>query len=713
MTLPLGRKQLNSTLASGESETSSSTTRPSLGSSAGTRLTAPSASQPPTRPPIVVYIRRGQPRKARASQLAQEPQVYPGMRGAKYASTGTVGNVPTLAAPWPEHTYAPTVAVREPTSPQHAPIGEHPLANTPNTPPSHHAPSPRTEAHQVTHSHSMPKIPFVQHWNTHRSPHPHIPQSPYWYPPHTPGNVEHPHTPVNVERLRTLLITHPDTAFVDYLVHGFTHGFSIGYRGPREHRFSHNLPSARHRPTVIGDYIAAECSAGNTVGPFTMPQVPQLVVNPLGAVPKKSGKWRLIMHLSFPERGSVNDGIAIKEFPLKYITVYDAMDAIMRLGRGAQMAKIDIKSAFRLCPVRPEDQPLLGMHWENHYYYDRVLPFGLRSAPYIFNCLAEAVEWIAKEQGAETVLHYLDDFFVAGSASSSECQDSLNTIMAVCEELQIPLAEKQEGPATVITFLGILLDSENLEARLPPGKLQEIKQALSHWSRRQSCTKQQLLSLIGTLSFAAKVVPPGRTFLRRMIDLSTTVRGLSQHIVLDTNFKRDLAWWSEYLTSWNGASFFLQPQWSLAPDLTLYTDSSGTIGFGAYFQGSWFQGHWDEEDAPKSIQYKELYPIVLAAHTWGAQWRRKKVLFLCDNQAVVACLRSGTAKCPHIMSLLRALFLICARGSFTVSARHVPGIENGIADALSRFNMQAFRCLAPQAHQHPTPIPQRLPSANI
>ena len=309
------------------------------------------------------------------------------------------------------------------------------------------------------------------------------------------------------------------------------HGFSIGYRGPRQHRFSRNLPSARHRPTVIRDYISAECSTGNTVGPFTLPPAPDFVVNPLGAVPKKSGKWRLIMHLSFPEGGSVNDGIAIEEFPLKYITVYDAMDAIMRLGRGAQMAKVDIKNAFRLCPVRPEDQPLLAMCWENRFYYDQVLPFGLRSAPYIFNCLPGAIEWIAKDQGAPTVLHYLDDFFVARSADSSECQNSLETITAVCEELQIPLAaEKQEGPATVLTFLGILLDSANLEARLPPGKLQEIEEALSLWSRRQSCTKQQLLSLIGTLSFAAKVVPPGRTFLRRMIDLSTTVRGLSQHI---------------------------------------------------------------------------------------------------------------------------------------------------------------------------------------
>ena len=193
-----------------------------------------------------------------------------------------------------------------------------------------------------------------------------------------------------------------------------------------------------------------------------------------------------------------------------------------------------------------------------------------------------------------------------------------------------------------------------------------------------------------------------------MIDLSMTVCSLSHHVTLDDNFRKDLARWAEFVTAWNGASFFLQPHWSPAPDLTLYTDSSGTTGFGAYFQGNWFQGRWGKEDLPKSIQFKELYPIILAAHTWGNHWQCKKVLFLCDNEAVVACIRSGTSKC-HV-TLTYPILDLCKRH---VSAKHLPGLQNGIADALSRFNMQAFRQLAPQAHAHPTPIPQKLPLGNI
>ena len=59
------------------------------------------------------------------------------------------------------------------------------------------------------------------------------------------------------------------------------------------------------------------------------------------------------------------------------------------------MAKIDIKNAFRLCPVHPLDHHLLGMKWRGSFYFDQILPFGLRSAPFIFNCLADTLEWIA------------------------------------------------------------------------------------------------------------------------------------------------------------------------------------------------------------------------------------------------------------------------------------------------------------------------------
>ena len=77
---------------------------------------------------------------------------------------------------------------------------------------------------------------------------------------------------------------------------------------------------------------------------------------------------------------------------VKYVTVDDAVAAVKQIGLGAELAKVDIRSAYRIIPVHPEDRWLLGMVWEGALYIDTVLPFGLRSAPKIFNAVADAVE---------------------------------------------------------------------------------------------------------------------------------------------------------------------------------------------------------------------------------------------------------------------------------------------------------------------------------
>ena len=56
-------------------------------------------------------------------------------------------------------------------------------------------------------------------------------------------------------------------------------------------------------------------------------------------------------------------------------------------------AKTDFKRAFMLCPVHPLDCPLLGIQWRNQYFVDKCLPFGLRSSPYFFNLVSDALQW--------------------------------------------------------------------------------------------------------------------------------------------------------------------------------------------------------------------------------------------------------------------------------------------------------------------------------
>ena len=207
--------------------------------------------------------------------------------------------------------------------------------------------------------------------------------------PTDPIEKHHPWTPVNVSLLQSELALHPDHEFVSALCHDMRHGARIGYSGARSAFVAPNLSSANADPSAVSDYLLTECARNHMAGPFTHPPFPNLRCSGVGLVPKKSGALRLIMHLSAPEGSSINDGIDSEQFSLHYVTVDDAVRLIHKHGPGATLSKVDMKHAFRICPVSPEDWPLLGIFWEGKYYVDKVLPFGLRSSPFLFNRLAD------------------------------------------------------------------------------------------------------------------------------------------------------------------------------------------------------------------------------------------------------------------------------------------------------------------------------------
>ena len=178
------------------------------------------------------------------------------------------------------------------------------------------------------------------------------------------------------------------------------------------------------------------------------------------------------MDLSSPEGHSINDGIDRSVCSIKYASIDDAVDIIRRLGTGALLAKLDLKEAYRVVPVQPEDRPRLGMQWKEAIYIDTALPFGLRSAPNIFSALADGLLWILHSKGADRSIHDLDDFLLIGPPDSPECAEALQTLLALCKELGIPVAEeKTEGPATILIFLGIEIDTIAMQLRLPGVKL--------------------------------------------------------------------------------------------------------------------------------------------------------------------------------------------------------------------------------------------------
>ena len=162
---------------------------------------------------------------------------------------------------------------------------------------------------------------------------------------------------------------------------------------------------------------------GNILGPFTTSDAPRVHINRFGAIPKKHqpGRWRLITDLSFPVGTSVNDAIDPRPCSMAYVSVDQVAGQALTLGKGSLLAKIDVKSAYCLIPICPSDRMQLGMRWNNAIYVNGKLPFGLRSAPKIFNVLADGLEWCVSKEGVPYIYHYLDDFIVLGPPGSPVC----------------------------------------------------------------------------------------------------------------------------------------------------------------------------------------------------------------------------------------------------------------------------------------------------
>ena len=537
-------------------------------------------------------------------------------------------------------------------------------------------------------------------------------------PPHMLSLIT---TPLRAEEWELRLRAHPDQAFKSYILKGIRDGFRLGFnRTSCCHPATRNLRSAYEHPEIIDAYLGNEVGLGRAIY-FTkqaVPSLPELTFSPIGVIPKRNrpNKWRLIVDLSSPKGRSVNDGISSTLCSLTYASIDDAVGILRILGEGALMAKLDLRDAYRVVPVHPHDRPLLGMQWREGVFIDATLPFGLRSAPKIFSAVADGLMWMVHHQGFTHSLHYLDDFMLIGPPGSPYCEEALHATVQLCHELGVPVAdEKTEGPSTTITFLGIEIDSCRRQLRLPQEKLRDLMRLLNHWmlhhrgprhgsTPRRTGTKRDLLSLIGLLNHAATVVRPGRTFLRSLIDASTTVEHLDHHITLRAQARADIAWWYTFVSSWNGTSILPEVE----PSHFLYSDASGTWGCGAFWGSFWFQIQWIESWRNVHIAAKELAPIVVAVALWGHLWRGRRICCYCDNVAVVFALNKGSARDPQLMCLLRALFFFSAVQGISLSARHIAGVLNESADALSRGNISMFFSINPQARPQPSLVPQEL-----
>ena len=286
--------------------------------------------------------------------------------------------------------------------------------------------------------------------------------------------------------------------------------------------------------------------------------------------------------------------------------------------------------------------------------------------------------------------------------------------------------DKTEGPAQRIAFLGIMLDSVQQTLSCTPERLDELRSLLRQAECAPAIKLSALETLIGKLSFATQVLPGARPFMRRMMDLQQgRLRSLalsqrsdprhrhfarqSASVSVDRGFRADARFWLRHLHQWDGSQ-----RWRSARSAPFAFASDASLqGFGFYLEsapphaspaswpvhirpGSGFSGLYSPEDAQHHAEsghmtWCEMFAVFAALHTYRHVLRDSSALFVLDNSPDVHALNRQSTGSRRNAGLLREIYSIAVAFNIAISAQHRPGVDNVLADFLSR----------PSLHGHP------------
>ena len=365
----------------------------------------------------------------------------------------------------------------------------------------------------------------------------------------------------------------------------------------------------------------------------------------------------------------MNSSIPKEKCKVRYPDFEEAVRLCLKAGKSCKMGKSDMALAFRHLPMRKQDWKYLLMKAEHpetkkvYYFVDKCMPFGSSISCAHFQAVSDAIAHIVECLNNERTVNYLDDFFFAALLKYL-CDQQMKVFLDVCQKIKFPVAlEKMFWGTTMLTFLGLLLDSERQLVCIPIEKICKANEIIDFFldPRVKKVTVLQIQQLCGYLNFPSCVIP-GCAFTIRLYSLVSGNSKLKQHhhVKIKEETRLDLLVWKKFLSSQRAFCIpFMETGDVMASEINMYSDASGKIGFEALCDCNWMKGMWEPSflEQEPSIEYLELFAVTAGILTWIRKFQNKRVILFCDNISVVHMMNGSASKCKNCMILIRLIAL--------------------------------------------------------
>ena len=402
---------------------------------------------------------------------------------------------------------------------------------------------------------------------------------------------------------------------------------------------------------------------------------------------KKDGSYRTILNLKL-----LNEECETHHFKMESLR-----QAIHMVRPGAFLASIDIKDAFYSVPIHQSHKKYLKFIWRATPYQFEAMPNGYLDAMRIFAKLLKPIFATLRKLGYVSII-YVDDTLLYGD-TFEECLRNVIATLDILQEMGFTIHAKKSAlnPSQQIIFLGFIFNTVNMTIRLTEEKKLRIYNLADTLLNRQVSIRI-VSRFIGNLTAAFDGVTHGRLYYRHIefdktVALSMSAGNYESHCELSQEAIKEVLWWKEHIMD-SYAIIKDNPK----IDYIIHTDASQE-GWGASDGTlSDINGRWSMGEQNIHINVLELKAIKLAILSYlPLQKNIKHIRIRSDNTTAIAYInKQGGSHCMHLNDMAVDIWETCIAQGVTISAAHIPGAHNVLADAASREFRDAAEWAIPQ-----------------